>query len=71
MPKKREAFRCGGKIRHKGKVGAIIHLKKLGNAQMNFYRCPHCGGWHVGHSNRMEKMQARLDQLLGSDGVSR
>lgn len=64
MKKQRVAFRCGKK-RHKNQAGAIIHMKKLGNAQMNAYRCPHCGGWHIGHSNREDKIQARLDQLLG------
>ena len=58
---------CDGKIRHRNRTGAIIHLRKLNNAQMNLYPCPWCLGWHVGHSNREHKIQARLDQLLGPD----
>lgn len=65
MPKDKRARQCGTKIRHKNRIGALIHLKKLKNAQMNAYPCPHCGGWHVGHSQKMEHIQARLDQLLG------
>lgn len=65
-PRKRRPH-CKGKIRHKDQTGAIIAMRKMRNAQLNGYPCPDCGGWHVGHSNRMQKIQARLDQLIGKD----
>lgn len=65
MPKTARQRQCGNKIRHKNRTGAIIHLKKLGNAQMRFYLCPFCHGYHIGHSRTMEAVQARFDQLLG------
>ncbi len=58
---------CTGKIRHRSRGGAIAHLKALGNAQMTGYHCRFCKGWHIGHSNRSGKIQARLDQLIGPD----
>lgn len=58
---------CEGKVRHKDQLGAIIHMRKIGNAQMNSYPCSRCKGWHIGHSNRPHKIQARLDQLIGPD----
>jgi hypothetical protein len=66
MSRKRRPF-CIGKIRHKDQTGAIIAMRKMKNAQLNAYPCPRCGGWHVGHSNRMHKIQARIDQLIGKD----
>jgi hypothetical protein len=58
---------CGRKIRHATRGGAIAHLKSLGNAQMHAYQCNYCKGWHIGHSNRPGKLQARFDQLMGPD----
>jgi hypothetical protein len=65
-PRKRRPF-CIGKIRHKDQTGAIIAMRKMKNAQLNAYPCPRCKGWHVGHSNRIHKIHARLDQLIGKD----
>ena len=65
MTKTKADRMCRGKIRHATKTGAIIALKRLKNAGLNFYRCPFCDGWHLGNSNRSWKVQARLDQLLG------
>lgn len=67
MKKKRRRESCNGKVRHQDQRGAIIHMKKVKNAQLNAYPCSKCGGWHVGRSNRMEKIHARLDQLIGPD----
>lgn len=64
-PKNPKTCKCAGKMRHKDKTGAVIHLKKLKNAQMSAYPFEYCGGWHVGHSRHEMKIQARLDQLLG------
>lgn len=54
-----------GKVRHPTRQGAIIALKRINNAGLNHYRCPHCKGWHLGNSNKNWKIQARIDQLLG------
>ena len=67
MYRKKHKNGCAGKKRHANQVGAIIHMKKLKDRGLNSYPCSKCGGWHVGHSNREEKIQARLDQLLGPD----
>lgn len=55
---------CTGKVRHATQLGAIIALKRVKNKGLHLYRCPHCGGWHLGTSRRDDKVQARLDQLL-------
>lgn len=56
---------CDGKIRHRNQAAAIVHQKRLKNAQIMPYHCGKCGGWHVGHSNDSWDVQARLDQLIG------
>lgn len=66
MAKKHPRHPCRGKVRHPHQRGAIIAMRKMNNAQLTSYKCPFCEGWHVGHSNRMWKIQARLDQLLGN-----
>jgi len=58
---------CSGKIRHVTYGNAVAHLKSLGNAQMRAYLCRFCKGFHIGHSNRAAKIQARFDQLIGPD----
>jgi ribosomal protein L37AE/L43A len=58
---------CRGKVPHKSRAAARKAMKILNNRQMNVYQCRRCGRWHVGRSNRVEKIQARLDQLLGPD----
>lgn len=43
---------CGHKMRHAGKLSAILHLKALRRKDdevMTVYRCRWCGCWHVGH----------------------
>jgi hypothetical protein len=62
-----KAKSCTGKIRHASYGGAVAHLKSLGNAQMRAYSCQFCKGFHIGHSNRGPKIQARFDQLIGPD----
>lgn len=49
---------CGRKVRHPDEATArrAIHKLRLayGDAPlgyMNAYRCPHCGGWHIGHAH--------------------
>ena len=45
---------CEGKIRHKSKEAAFLHIRGLRNdgkdtnKQCHFYRCKFCKGWHVG-----------------------
>lgn len=54
-----------GKVHHKSREGATIWLRKLKNKGMNVYRCRECGNWHLGNSRQSNKVQARIDQLLG------
>lgn len=59
---------CSGKVRHKDRVGALIARRKMKNEGLDVYGpCVHCGGWHVGHSNKEWRIQKRLDQLMGKD----
>lgn len=62
---KRQKTGCSGKVRHPDKQGACIALKRMKNAQMSAYPCPHCKGWHIGKSRHWAKLNARLDQLIG------
>lgn len=64
MSKRRNG--CSGKVRHASQQGAVIAVKRMHNAGLQTYRCPRCGGWHVGTSDKPHKVQARLDQLLGT-----
>jgi hypothetical protein len=46
---------CKGKVRHQGQEQAFAALRSLARARgldgaMNPYRCPFCGGWHIGHT---------------------
>jgi hypothetical protein len=56
---------CINKVRHPAKLGALIALRKMKNAQLEAYHCSFCGGWHTGHSSSFTRVHARLDQLLG------
>lgn len=59
-------MRCRtGKVRHRTQRAAVITMRKLHNAGLSSYPCPHCKGWHLGNSNKDWKVQARIDQLLG------
>jgi len=62
VPKRRNG--CRGKVRHRSQTGAIIAAKKMRIAGLTTYPCAVCGGWHVGTSNRPDKILARLNQLL-------
>ena len=47
----------GGAERFLGAVAqAIIAMKKMRDAGLSTYRCPICGGWHVGHSRANHKV---------------
>lgn len=46
---------CKGKVRHADQAAAHGALRALNQDKgyqgpMNPYRCPFCGGWHIGHS---------------------
>lgn len=55
---------CTGKRRHADLGAAVRVLKKLKNAGLSPYPCRRCKGWHIGNSNRPDKIVARIDQLL-------
>jgi hypothetical protein len=58
--------RCpSGKVAHKTREGAMIHINRLENRGMDPYRCRLCGRWHIGNSRKDWKIQDRIDQLLG------
>lgn len=42
---------CEGKIKHSNQTGAIIEAKKAKDSSISVYKCPHCGGWHIGHAS--------------------
>lgn len=49
---------CEGKVRHETKDAAASALRKnFGRSSMHTYKCPHCGGFHVGH--KMQKKRTR------------
>lgn len=51
----RRRTRCTGKIRHDSMADALVHRAQLyakGAAQMDIYRCGHCGRLHVGHHHK-------------------
>ncbi|HXG86734.1 MAG TPA: hypothetical protein VNJ02_00245 [Vicinamibacterales bacterium] len=47
---------CVGKFRHPAKRHAQAHVNRLRDetraydSRLHVYKCPACGGWHVGHS---------------------
>jgi hypothetical protein len=48
---------CDGKVRHKDAAGAKIAMRKTAHGAaaartsgLNAYQCPHCQGWHIGHT---------------------
>jgi len=46
---------CDGKIRHEDRATADRHAAWACwkyKAKIAAYRCPHCGGYHVGHPPR-------------------
>lgn len=51
---------CGDKQRHDDKTSAEQHRHHLirngaSPRRINVYRCPVCGGWHVGHWPRRRR----------------
>lgn len=52
------------KIRYPSQTAAVGAMKRIKNDGLNSYKCPKCGGWHLGNSNKPWKIQARIDQLL-------
>jgi rubrerythrin len=46
---------CEGKTRHRTQASAEAHRDALlakGAAQMDIYRCGHCGHLHIGHHHK-------------------
>lgn len=58
---------CRGKKRHRNRDGALIHMRKLKEPGMHAYKCPQCRKWHIGHTNRADGIQSRLNRLIGPD----
>lgn len=47
------ASQCLGKARHGNRADARTEARKAKGRcgdLMESYRCPHCGGWHIGHA---------------------
>jgi hypothetical protein len=62
MPKRDRA--CGGKVAHASKEAAAIAAKKMCRVGMNVYRCPKCGGWHIGKTRDPARSANRVTALL-------
>ena len=58
------------KVTHQTYVGAIIHARKFGKADVRPYHCKICGKFHIGHTRSDHYVQARIDQLLGKKNDS-
>lgn len=47
---------CAGKVRHAEEGHAYAALRRMrhahqaDNSHHSAYHCPHCGGWHIGHT---------------------
>ena len=54
----RRAYACDGKRREPNKLAARLAAERVGDPDLSAYRCPHCGGWHVGH-NRVVRAPRR------------
>lgn len=62
--KERAAMRraCEGKRRYSSETEAYAAKKSLmakDGARMNFYSCPLCQGWHVGHTPKSVRQSVR------------
>lgn len=55
---------CTGKKRHPNAGSAKAAKRKIGNACLNVYACRHCGGWHLGNSNKPHRRIDRIGRLL-------
>lgn len=61
---------CAGKVRHAERGHAFAAMRKTVSKMiigrhdaMSVYRCPHCGGWHVGHRPTAQRRTRRKDFL--------
>jgi len=47
--------RCG-KVKyaepHAASLAVLAARRRTGHRNINQYRCPNCGGWHIGHYRR-------------------
>lgn len=48
------AGQCDGKESYttRGLADRVVARRRKTDATLNVYRCPHCGGWHIGRSSR-------------------
>lgn len=46
--------RCARKISHPTETAAAATARRLG---IGWYVCPHCHGWHVGHTPRQAALK--------------
>lgn len=47
---------CDGKVRHASSFCARIALRKMHEPGMQVYQCQFCGGYHIGHLDRLSKI---------------
>jgi hypothetical protein len=68
--KKLKEKTCGKKIRHATFNDAMVAIKKLEKKQFfihrrHAYKCPYCGGWHVGTTHELHpKLGKKFKKLL-------
>lgn len=54
-----------GKVSHRSKRIAVIVQKNVEYGElMNTYRCGHCRGWHLGHTNNALRYSDQIGNLL-------
>src|SRR5262245_53133000 len=52
---------ASGKVSHRTRAAAMIHIHRLKNKGMEAYRCRLCGNWHIANSRKDWKIQMRID----------
>lgn len=59
---------CSTKVRHTSAANAMLARRKAGHPDVHPYKCPFCGGWHLGRRSARLKQgitQAIQDRLDG------
>lgn len=59
-----------GKVIHHTKAAATIAAHRISKIVMNAYPCPHCRGWHIGHSNNPIRLANRITELLAQHATN-
>lgn len=53
---------CEGKVRYLTHADACTVLSRLNRRELNAYRCPHCGWYHIGHIQaKVRRLKQRMN----------